>query len=112
MRPLSQAERQVLDVLLVIDFPGASELRAQVDSAVVTRKCDCGCPSVDLIVEGDVPFASVTSRTPVQAVVDDAIGGGLIVFVDEGRLSGLEFYAAEDPMPREFPEIDRIRPYA
>ncbi len=93
------------------DFPGASELRAQVGSAVVSRGCDCGCPSVDLVVEGDVPVASVTSRTPVNAVVEGVSGGGLIVFVDEGRLSGLEFYSAEDPMPRQFPALDRIRPY-
>ena len=111
MRPLSDAERQVLDLMLGMDFPGAAELRVQAESARVVRGCDRGCPTVDLVVGDDVPLAVVTSRTPVNAVVDDVTGGGLIVFVDEGRLSCLEFYAAEDPMPPEFPTLERIHPY-
>jgi hypothetical protein len=111
MRLLSETERQVLGVMLALDFQGAEELRAQVVSAQVSRGCDCGCPSVDLVVEGDVPFAHVTSRTPVNAEVEGVLGGGLIVFVDHGRLSGLEFYSVEDRTPPVFPDLDRIRPY-
>ena len=111
MRPLSETKRQVLGVMLAMDFPGAPELRAQVPSTVVSRFCNCGCPSVDLVVEGDVPPATVTSRVPVNAEVDGVLGGGPIVFVDDGRLSGLEFYSAEDSTPSEFPDLDRIRPY-
>jgi hypothetical protein len=110
MRPLSETERQVLGAMLALDFPGAPELRAQVPSTVVSGQCKCGCPSVDLVVEGDLPLAAVTSRTPVEAEVDGVIGGGLIVFVDDGRLSGLEFYSAEDSTPSQFPDLDRIRP--
>lgn len=112
MRPLSDVERRVLDRMLGVDFSGAAELRVQAESAQVVRGCDCGCPTVDLVVGDDVPLAVVTSRTPVNAVVDDVVGGGLIVFVDDGRLSGLEFYAAADPMPREFPDLEQIHPYA
>lgn len=111
MRPLSETERQVLNVMLAMEFPGASELREQVGSALVSRGCDCGCPSVDLVVEGDAPVAAVISRTPVNAEVDGVIGGGLIVFVDKGRLSGLEFHSAEDSNPQEFPRLDKIHPY-
>ena len=111
MRPLSEVERQVLDVMLAQDFPGAIELRAQMNTARVTRTCDCGCPTVDLVVGGDVVLAAVSSRTPVNAEVDGVVGGGLIVFVDEGRLSGLEYYSAEDETPRSFPALDQIRPY-
>lgn len=74
--------------MLAMDFPGAPELRAQVASTLVSGRCACGCPSVDLVVEGDVRPASVTSRTPVNAEVDGVVGGGLIVFVDDGRLPG------------------------
>src|SRR4051794_28343587 len=111
VRPLSETERQVLAVLLAMDFPGAPELRAQVDSVVVSRGCDCGCPSVDLVVEGDVPLAAVTSRTPVNADVDGVLGGGLIVFVDDGRLSGLEYYSVENEKPTEFPGLEQIHPH-
>jgi hypothetical protein len=111
VRPLSKSERQVLGLLLAMDFPGAPELRAQVDSAVVSGTCACGCPSVDLVVEGDVPLAAVSSRTPVNAEVDGVLGGGLIVFVNEGRLSGLEYYSVEDETPSDWPDVAQIRPY-
>lgn len=111
MRPLSATERQILGAMLALDFPGAPELRAQVPSTVVSRRCNCGCPSVDLVVEGDVPLAAVTSRVPVNAEVDGVLGGGLIIFVDDGRLSGLEFYSVEDSTPSELPDLDRVRPY-
>jgi len=110
MRPLSETERGVLGVLLAMDFPGASELRAQVDSTVVAGSCACGCPTVDLVVEGDLPPARVTSRTPVTAEVDGVLGGGLIVFVDNGRLSGLEYYSVEGHLPSDWPDLARIRP--
>ncbi len=112
MRPLSEVEREVLNVMLAGDFPGAFELRGQVDAARVSRRCDCGCPSVDLVVEGDVPLAPVVSRTPVNANVDGVLGGGLIVFVDDGRLSGLEYYTSEDQTPGSFPDLGQIRPYS
>ena len=111
MRPLSNTERQVLGLLLAMDFPGAPELRAQVDSVVVSGTCACGCPSVDLVVESDVQLAPVTSRTPVNAEVDGVLGGGLIVFVDDGRLSGLEYYSVEDVTPSDWPDLPQIRPY-
>jgi hypothetical protein len=111
MRPLSETERQVLDKMLALDFPGAAELRVQASSARVSGGCDCGCPTIDLVVvDGALP-AAVTSRTPVNAEVDGVTGGGLIVFVDEGRLSRLEYYSAEDSPPEDFPALDRIRPY-
>lgn len=111
MRPLSDSERQVLALMLSTDFPGAAELRAQAETARVVRGCECGCPTVDLAVSEDAPLAAVTSRTPINAIVDGVVGGGLIVFVDEGRLSGLEYYAAVDPMPSEFPDLNLIHPY-
>lgn len=111
MRPLSDEERRVLDVMLALDFPGAPELRAQVDSAQVSKGCDCGCPSVDLVVQDDAPLATVTTRTPVNAEVDGVLGGGLIVFVVEGRLSGLEYYSAEDEKPSVLPALEQIHPY-
>ncbi len=48
---------------------------------------------------------------PVVGTVVDADGepiGGLLLFVDDGRLSGLEVYSiADDPLPVPLPE--RVR---
>jgi hypothetical protein len=110
-RALTATERSVLELLLAEDFSGAEALRAQVASVQVIGGCDCGCPTINLAVAGDVPLAVVESRTPVNAHVDGVVGGGLIVFVDDGRLSSLEYYSSEDTPPADFPALDRIRPY-
>jgi len=107
MRQLVEDERRVLGVMLAQDLPGAVELRAQVNAARVVSRCECGCPSVD----SDVPRAAVVSRTPVSAEVEGVLGGGLIVFVDDGHLSRLEYYSAEDHTPRSLPKPVQIRPH-
>ena len=99
-RELSPAERATLDVLLAGDFPGAAELRAQAATAQVSGSCGCGCPTIDLVVDDATPTAKITDRVAVEA---DVLGGGLIVFVDEGRLSGLEYWTTKDEPPAAFP---------
>jgi hypothetical protein len=66
---------------------------------------------VDLTVEDIAPLAEVASQVPVEADVLGGQGGGLILFVDEGRLSCLEYWSVDDK-PAEFPPPDRIRPVA
>jgi hypothetical protein len=52
-----------------------------------------------LAVEPGAPKAKVLARVPVQAVVDgDGYDGGLLLYVDEGSLSALEYWwVTEDP---------------
>ena len=105
-RPLTRNERETLEVLLAGDFPGAAELREQAATAKVSGRCGCGCPTVDLEVDADAPTFEVAERVAVEA---DVPGGGLIVFVDEGRLSALEYWTVEDETPAAFPAPDVIR---
>ena len=105
-RELTSAERTTLDVLLAGDFPGAAELRAQAATAKVTGSCGCGCPTIDLAVDATTPQAEIAERVAVEA---DAPDGGLIVFVDEGRLSGLEYWTTTGETPAGFPPPEEIR---
>ncbi|GLY34978.1 hypothetical protein Amsp01_010020 [Amycolatopsis sp. NBRC 101858] len=105
-RPLTPRERAVLDLVLATDFPGAAELRVQARTAWVTGRCACGCPTIDLAVDDAAPVADVGSGVAVEVDVAD---GGLIVFVDDGRLSGLEYWTVGDT-PAEFPPPGAIRP--
>jgi hypothetical protein len=105
-RPLTPAEREVLTFLLAGDFAGAAQLRAQAETARVTGRCGCGCPTVDLEVDATLPAAEVTGRAAVEA---DVPAGGLIVFVDDGRLSGLEYWTISDETPVAFPAPEEIR---
>ncbi|MDF2146865.1 hypothetical protein P2F65_17940 [Knoellia sp. p5-6-4] len=86
-RLLSDRERDILDLLLSVDFPGAVELRQQGASVYAEREGMI----IDLVVSAESPRATVVNRTPVQAVVDgDGYDGGVLLFVDDGRLSALE----------------------
>jgi hypothetical protein len=100
-RPLSVRERDVLDLLLSVDFPGAEELREQ---AVSVKAEGGGGLVVQLLANEPAPFARVVSRTPVEATVEgQGYSGGVLLFVDEGRLSALEHrWVTEDP-PDSFP---------
>jgi hypothetical protein len=50
-RPLADAEARTLAALLALDFPGAEQLRCQMQSARVVGQCTCGCATVDLEVD-------------------------------------------------------------
>ncbi|MFB9683022.1 hypothetical protein [Amycolatopsis plumensis] len=104
-RPLTPNERITLDTLLSGDFPGAAELRAQAPTARVIGRCDCGCPTIDLVVNEATPRAPLRKSVAVEA---DVPGGGLIVFVDGGRLSCLEYWTFEDRPATEFPPPAQI----
>ncbi len=102
----------MLDLLLSLEFPGVDALRVQAGSAAVVGGCDCGCPSIAFAVPDDAPLASgLSSRlAPTEGVVspqDGGIPGEIILFVDDGRLSYLE-YVYYDAPPTEWPALDRI----
>jgi hypothetical protein len=58
-------------------------------------------------------MADVASRVPVDASAHAQHGDetfGLILFVDDGYLSGLEIYGTTSDPPGEFPPLDRLEP--
>ena len=104
-RALNADEKRVLDVLLTLEFAGASKLRDQLPHTRVVGRCTCGCATVDLSVDKSKapPAPLVRGRPiPVEGVVvgsDRQPIGGVIVFLDEGYLSMLEVYAfGNDPI--------------
>ncbi len=113
-RSLNEAEKQILGALLEPEFPGVVELRTQVPHTMVVGRCDCGCPTVDLAVSNDVPRSSVKVRArlaPVEAQVapvKDEPPGEIILFVDDGRLSSLEYVFYVDTPPSRWPSLDRL----
>lgn len=107
VRPLLANERAALDALLACDFDGASELRRQ----ATTVMADGRGLIIDLVVDHSLPLASVTTRVPVGAPVqgdDGSLSNGLILFVESGRLSGLEYWWTTDEMPASFPDPEQI----
>lgn len=104
-RGLHPRERAALDALLAAEFPGAADLRAQAETAMVVG----GALVLDLAVDRSLPCAAVDKRVPVQAAVDgEGYDGGLILSVDEGRLSGLEYWWVTEEAPTGFPPVSAI----
>ncbi len=61
---------------------------------------------MDLIVADGLPLAWVVARIPVQAVVDGGgYDGGLLLYVDGGRLSALEYWWVTEDEPAELPPL-------
>ncbi len=110
-RPLSRRERETLEALLAVDFPGVDALRAQLLGTRVTGRCACGCPTVDLEPPADAPPAVVGTSVPVEAKAHSRSGEGeglVLLFVDDGRLSCLEYAPLGDRTPSTFPPVHRL----
>jgi hypothetical protein len=110
-RALNSDEHALLDLLLSVDFDGATDLRAQARVATVIGRCDCGCPTVDLAVPETAPAADLLGRvSPVEGRVTthgDEASGEILLFLKDGRLDSLE-YVYYDLVPTSWPPIDRI----
>jgi hypothetical protein len=109
-RPLTRTERALLDSLLDHEFDGVAELRAQVPHATASSGCECGCGMVDLHVPAHLPVSSAAGPVPMEGTVLDAGGdpiGGVLLFVVQGRLAGLEIYSYDEPLP--LPVAERVR---
>ncbi|MGZ9930418.1 hypothetical protein ACXNSR_11050 [Streptomyces sp. NC-S4] len=101
----------MLDLILDREFPGAAELRAQIDFVRVVAQWGVGSPSVDLeVLEGTPRSPGVTGVLPVDATVKDEDGslfGEIIVWATEGHLSAIEYvwYGDEPPTGLPAPEM-------
>jgi hypothetical protein len=104
-RALHPRERAALAVLLAAEFAGAAELRAQAETVLAASDSLV----VDLVVDDSLPKAVVSRRVPVEAAVNGAgYLGGLILFVDDGRLSALEYWWVTQEAPDGFPPASAI----
>lgn len=112
-RPLTEREREILELLLSVEFDGIEELRAQVPHARAAR-WDCGCASFNLVVDQTNAPRSTISRSPLSEArsreQDDADQFyELLLWVNEGWLSGVEIvdYVEKhgEQSPQEIPPL-------
>ena len=112
-RPLTPAESLTLTALLSQGFVGAAKFRQQAAAAMVNGRCDCGCPSVDLLVPTGLQSAPFESRlVPAGAQVvpaGDEPPGQVILLADDGFLSYLECVWISDNPPHDWPNENRLR---
>ncbi|MGY2033379.1 hypothetical protein [Nocardia abscessus] len=111
-RALTDLETSVVNKLLSSGAPDASEYLAQVPYAQVVATWGIGSPSVDLSVR---PGAVQASGSPdgifASGAVTDRSGspiGEVILWVENGWLSGIEYAWYTDERPHALPEPGQI----
>ncbi|MEV6324938.1 hypothetical protein AB0M45_27710 [Nocardia sp. NPDC051787] len=111
-RTLTDLETSVVTKLLSSGLPGASEYLAQVPYSQVVVIWGIGSPSVDLAVR---PGAVRASGSPdgifASGAVTDCNGspiGEVILWVENGWLSGIEYAWYTDEHPHALPEPGQI----
>lgn len=93
-RDLTSSERQLIELLLTKEFPGAEALRSQLETARVSAIDAEG--SLQFRVSG--PLANVQQRVPTEGYYFDAEGVdyrpavNVLLHVVEGKLHELEVY--------------------
>jgi hypothetical protein len=109
-RSLSANEDAALRwILWLEDFPGAEELRAQIEHVRATWG---RTTEMDLEVADAAPAAISDGVLSVAALVVDAHeqpDGFITVWIRGGYLSHIEYSWFTDLMPTEYPSPDRLR---
>jgi hypothetical protein len=108
-RPISAAEAELVRWLLAntarIDH--ADALLPQVEGLLVAERCDCGCPSVEFLVEGLSATASIVAEA--RGTTPEAEPVGVLLWARAGRLSGLEIYDLGDRVTISLPSPSELR---
>ncbi|WP_435119736.1 hypothetical protein [Amycolatopsis thermoflava] len=109
---MNSRERAVVELILANEFPGAVELRAQLDFVQVVAKWGTDPASVDLSVLEGASRSPVTAGViPVDATVVDETGslcGEILLWAADGYLSAIEYAWYVDEPPSMLPDIAMI----
>jgi hypothetical protein len=113
-RALTDRERAMLTHLLSVSFDGAADLLAQLPFTQATGSwgTTVNSPSIDLQVSPTVRSADCPDGPiPIEANVYDEAGeyvGEFLVWVENGRLSALEYATISDEAPTELPDPAQV----
>ena len=111
-RPLTDAERRLLEWLIAHGSKEAQQYASQASEVRVVAICTCGCPTVDLAI-GDRDHRTVGGSLVIadfEGLTPEGIEVGVILHVREGQLSELEIYAMPDVNgPFGLPTIESLK---
>jgi hypothetical protein len=95
-RPLTTEERALLDWLVAHGLPNAHWYAAQLDRVTVASRCTCGCPTIDLAVDGKHVSGASELIADAEGRSPEGISVGVILHCREGQLSELEVYPIDE----------------
>lgn len=111
-RDLTPEERAILEFITSGDYEGSEAVRAQVHTARHAGEWSSGDPSFHILTDEACPRIEVGDGilpSTDRPVLDDdgSPGGGVMLWVLDGRIDDLEYYWYDDS-DRKLPSIDRI----
>jgi hypothetical protein len=95
-RPLTTEERTLLDWLVAHGLPNARRYAAQLGRVTVASRCTCGCPTIDLAVDGNQTSWASELIADAEGRSPEGISVGVILYCREGQLSELEVYPIDE----------------
>jgi hypothetical protein len=108
-RPLAPDEQALLRHLLSVPLAGADMLRRQLDTEIAASPWSGTGPSLDLLVPDSAPPAQLPDGPlPLDATVigaDGEFAGELLIWVENGRLSAIEYAWITDAPPAGLPDV-------
>lgn len=114
-RYLSPWEREVLETLLGVPFPGSEELRAQLGALRVSEEYTGDDPSVIFsVTRPATPPAPVRRRIPIEAEAPDSDGATIqiLLHVVDGFIWELELYRPDGKPIQRRPDARSLAPYS
>ena len=95
-RPLTTEERELREWLIAHGTSDAANYAPQLARTTVVSRCTCGCPSVDLAVDGKHTVGRSEIIGDAEGCSPEGLRVGVILHCREGRLSELEVYPIDE----------------
>lgn len=110
VRPLSAEEFRLLDWLLAHGSAEAANYAAQLSHARVVSRCACGCPTLDLALDGKTRPTVGVSLILAEAAghSPEGVPVNLILHARVGELSELEVVAVDQTRRFSLPVPERL----
>jgi hypothetical protein len=112
-RGLTEKERMLMELLFANGTLESKTYAEQLGRVTVASRCGCGCPTIDLAVEGRTasPRSPTVILSEAGGVSPEGISFGIILHVREGLISELEFYPIDGEGVFSIPGLDKIEFY-
>ncbi len=91
-RPLTVDEHDLIEALLGAVRSGVGRYIGQLEELEVVGRCRCGCPSIDLASAGSASDGRASPLVLADAESPEGVPVGVILWVRNGQLSGLEVH--------------------
>ena len=107
-RPLNEAELELIEALLGAAGVGVGRYLGQLARVEVVGGCSCGCPSIDLAVDGGSREGAAKPVIVADAESPGGVPVGVILWARGGALSGLEVHPWSGSDSIRLPAVDSL----